>query len=670
MTLELWQQRLQDRGILDAALAAGWTSLDWYATPGWKYPLYGVNGEQWTMPKEAGPAAGRTAQRWKALDSNHQPKYLWGYPDQSKERGDLRQPPKCQYYWLPGGDVQTSVGGDDGTLYLAGGEPDMLTLATVGKRNVTAFFGEGVIPENLLDVLKQLAVKRVLYYPNNDHTGWDVAQKLYTLFEVSGGAVSFDAYGLPDEHNWNPINDLNDLWRATAFNRDEFLAVLAKCPPIRFLAEAQIAASQNTDNSAEWEAYHAEIERALGATWQRGRGWSKPLACIFADHTHDDQHPKAAYHKEKHIFRCPKCAQSWTGDETANRLGIERPKLPDRTQPFKAPLQKPLPAVVPSISIYSSDDSLKRYKERLRGLVPMEHVPFPFHALHHLDGFCRVVPLGKLIGVLGLSGGGKTSFIETLTDAWRQLNFNVLWWGPEWTWEEMADRSVQRYGGLSMLEMAQHEMWLDEIRRGVPLPARMGREFTQECIDRTDRVVDQVMDWGGKAYYLDKMDVSLDRLLMEAQVKVDDLASDGCKPKIAVFDYIQLAEITGARSDNERIPRAVSLIKAFVIDNRMIGVLATQPRKSDSEDARKDGELLTAEAAQYFRDDKTNLFITLNPAFDDEGNMTGEGWINVVKNSGGRRGKVAAKPDPRFLRWQDAQFRSTDRIIQENGLAL
>lgn len=648
-------QKLERRGILDAAIAAGWHEYRWIDTMGWAYPLYQANGDKWILPKEAGVAAGRPAQRWKAFDSAHNPKFAWGYSEQSsnKEPKDLRQPVGCAYYWLPGGDIKDAVAAHDGNIIVACGEPDTLTFATAGYRNVTSFFGEGIIPHNIVEVFQKLGVRSVTYYPDNDNTGWDDAQKLIETFEGTGIVVTVLA--LMDEVAGHEINDVNDLWIASEFDTEAFNGMLKMCAPLNEVLKAVGAQPDDISNEQAWQEYHEAIEQKLGAQWKRGRGWSNYMPCIFANHDNDDRSPKATYHKEKHTYRCFKCAETWKGDQVADRLGIERPKYPQQ-QALTAHKNGSTPASPPpTIPIYSSDDSLARYKERLLGVNTVEHLPFPFTALHKYGGFCRVIPLGKVIGILGLSGGGKTSFIETLTDAWRRIGFNVMWWGPEWTWEEMADRAIQRYGGLSIIEMMLHELWMNEEQRGIPIENRLGEKQPQTKVDKSNEIADAIMSWQGKAFYLDKMDVTLPQLLEAAQTKIDELARDNRKPKIAVFDYIQLAEISGARSDGERIPRAVSHIKAFCTDNRLVGVVGTQTRKDDSEEAREDGKLLTAEAAQYFRDDKTNLFLTLNPEFDEEGNMTGEGWINIVKNSGGKKGKLQAKPDPRYLRWNDTK---------------
>jgi hypothetical protein len=667
-TSPAWQVALATRGILDAALSAGWTGFTWFDTPGWAYPLYRSDGQAWVLPESAGVAAGRPAQRWKALDSQHKPKYMWGYPDQSRERGELRQPAGCAYYWLPREDVKAAIAADNGTLYLAAGEPDLLTLVENGKRNVTCFFGESQIPDTLLEVMTKLDVKRVVSYPNNDNTGWDTTQRLYALFASSG--ITFEAYALKYMVKDRVINDLNDLWCALEFAPPAFAYALERdVKPLSFLDAAESDPAPHT-SAPDYDAYKQAVEDALvarGAKWRGDTGgWSKDMPCIFDNHSHDAKQPSAGYNRTSGVFRCFKCGSSWKRDEVAQRLGIQppapRPALTLLPKTAPASQSAPPAASAPRVQLFTSTQSLDRYAERLQGINPIEPIPFPLRSLHALGGFCRVVPLGKVIGVLGVSGGGKTSFVETMVDAWRQMGFHTLWWGPEWTWEEMADRAIQRYGGLTMMDMMLHELALSEIAAGVPEEQRVGVQQGDAAIAHTMNVLRGIQAWRGQAFYLDKMDVTMDALLANAQTYHDDLAAVGKRPKIAVFDYIQLAEIGGARGDGERIPRAISLIKAFCSDNRLVGVVGTQARKEDSENARERGDLLTAEAAQFFRDDKTNLFITLNPDYDHDGNMTGGGWINVVKNSGGRKARVQAQPDPAHLRWNDVIYRRPEGL--------
>lgn len=657
-TLPAWQQRLAERGILDAALEAHWEYFVWGTSPGWKFPLHRSDGKQFMMPDTAGVAKDRPQVRWKALDSNAEPKYLWGYKDQSRERNEVRQNPSCQFYWMPTGTVKQDIQASGGKLIIACGEPDMLSFVSAKHRNVTSFFGEGNIPATLVESLKKLGATEILYYPDSDSTGWDDAAKIMEMLDGSG--IEFSAYGLPDEVLWSEVKDINDLWVACSFDPVEFDNQLAQCRKINDLLKLSQKQEPAVNNDAAWVAYQEQIEQALHAAWKGAQtGWSRYFPCPFGHHENDDKHPKATYHREKHVLRCFKCAQTWLGDEVAEKLGIPKPKpvlqlvQPDyiRKNPSATPEQ---PQALPEIPIHSSGDSLRRYQERIRGINPKRHIPFPLRSLHRYGGLCQVIPHGKMIGILGLSGGGKTSLLETMNDAWRQMAFNSLWWGPEWTWEEMADRSVQRWGGLSMTDMMLHELALSEEARNTPARDRIGVKQPESEIRRTLAIIETIMAWPGESYYLDKMGLTIDQLLGHAQNKLDALAADGRAPEVAFFDYIQLAQVDGGnRGDAERITRALTGIKSFTSDNPLISVVGTQTRKNDSEGAREDGKLLTAEAAQFFRDDMTNLFITLNPEFDDEGNMTGQGWMNIVKNSGGRKGKVQAAPDPARLRWLD-----------------
>lgn len=638
-TLPEWKQKLEERYILDAALEAGWEYAEWFGKPGWAYPLRQGNGRLWYLPD------GRPARRWKAFDKEAQYRFAWGYPDQSGDA--VRKPDGCDYYWMPG--AVEAIEKSSGVLHITAGETDMLSMVSAGIRNVTSFFGEHNIPETFLTVLKRLAVKKVLYYPDNDETGWDAAQSIYVYLLDSG--IEFIAKQASPHRK-----DLNELWQVIEGDTTLFLLRLQEGSPLRFInpKDGPGADLRGTGLRDFPQQFYDDVERALRVEYKGRGGWSKPLACVFASHDHDDQHPAAHWHKDKHIFRCFKCGKTWMAKEVAEQLHMDyRDYLPKR-EPPAAP-SAPAVALPP---YFSSIDSLTRYKERLDGMHIDDCGPivFPFKALHDLGGYCRMVQPRKLIGIIGLSGGGKTSFLETLTDNWRQMGYHVLWWGPEWSWDQMADRAIQRYGGLSINQMMEHEVWLSEQRRaknGEFIRELFGAMAAPFLVEKSKQIATSIETWAGKAFYCGKMDVTLDTLLEEAALIIQDQREKYQRSiRIVVWDYIQLLQLKGVRSDMERVNQAVTAIKTFCVDNKLVGLIASQPRKEDSTNAKQEGELLTSEAAQYMREDQFNLMMTLNPMMV-EGRVTSQAVINVVKNSAGKKEKRTVQIDLPHLRWVD-----------------
>lgn len=311
------------------------------------------------------------------------------------------------------------------------------------------------------------------------------------------------------------------------------------------------------------------------------------------------------------------------------------------------------PPAAPSVNWHTSAESMRRYRERLTvarkdGKLPLV---FPFKALHSFGGFCRVVAPGVMIGVVGMSGGMKTSFVETITDAWKQMDSNdVLWYGPEWNWEKMADRAVQRYGGANLTDVMLHELWMQEQALGVE--ARDGVRLPKGVYDTSLRVSQEIEGWAGMNHYIEQMDVDIEELLVGSAQRLADAKEMGRTIRVAVWDYLQLLDMRSARSEQERIGSILGRLKAFCVEHGLIGMVASQVTKTASSDTKENQKLLTSEAGQFFRSDKFNLVLTLNPQYEGK-LLTDEGYINVDKNSIGRTGAVQVGIDPARLRWLD-----------------
>jgi hypothetical protein len=95
-------------------------------------------------------------------------------------------------------------------------------------------------------------------------------------------------------------------------------------------------------------------------------------------------------------------------------------------------------------------------------------LPFPVTVLHQFGGYARWLPRGKMAGIWGLSGSGKTSFLESLViEPLATQGFTGLFISGEWTGEELVGRYVQRHKGPSMIEEMADRMWRWEANNGV-----------------------------------------------------------------------------------------------------------------------------------------------------------------------------------------------------------
>jgi hypothetical protein len=316
-----------------------------------------------------------------------------------------------------------------------------------------------------------------------------------------------------------------------------------------------------------------------------------------------------------------------------------------------------------SISWRTSDDSMARYRERLDGAAidpALTPLPFPLTCLHRKGGFCVAIPPGVLMGIVGMSGGLKTAMLETITDLWRQMDeIDILWWGIEWSWEKMADRAILRLGSPerptpSVDQMMLHELWLSEEAMGKPVNKRYGKRLHEGIIANGKWASEQIEKWQGKAHYIEQMDVDLDNLLVAQREKVRALRASGRNLRVAVWDYMQLLNLRGIHDESERINQALGRIKSFCIEEKLIGLVASQVTKTSASSAKKGDAVLEAESGQHFRGDKFNLVLTLNPVYRGK-MLTQNAIINVSKNSAGQTGKVTTYIDPSRFKWLDSE---------------
>lgn len=350
--------------------------------------------------------------------------------------------------------------------------------------------------------------------------------------------------------------------------------------------------------------------------------------------------------------------------------------LPDRAPVAAAPLALPatpaLAVSAPAISAASSsavvwrttDDSMARYRQRLHEAGNDEAMPlvFPYKSLWGFGGGARILDPGIMVAVVGMSGGMKTSFCECLTDAWRQMDANDgLWWGTEWTWEKMADRAIQRHGGAPKDQMSLHGLWLKEEAKNVPAAQRNGVRLPEIVIQRSENITRIIESWPGKNHQMDESVTDVEVLLGCFESRITELRKAQRNVRYCVWDYIQLLDLYSARGEGEKITSLLGKLKLFCGFTKVIGISASQVTKTSSSSAKSEGDVLQAESGQFFRSDKFNLVLTLNPVYEGK-TLTNRGVINVAKNSDGITGLQTVFIDPSKFKWIDKKVPENQQV--------
>lgn len=622
---------LKQRHLLAVASHAGWRSSKLSdGTPGWKYPVFAEDGEPYDV------------QRWKAADSEHEPKYLWMPKDAERPA----------YYMLPGTlDAIREMGN---VLHIAAGEPDVLTLHAADWPNSLCWFGENDVPDTLAEDLKRWGVRRAIYYPDLDRAGIDAALRVMDALEGSG--IELDVRIIPGQ----PVSekrgyDLNRLWQDCAGDLATFRAALlsgtsATRDTLRDMrgARAQPPAPRETPTSGDEHAPDQEAEvrrRTLDEIARRlkKRGAHEHVyECPFPDHGEDGKD----FYFNAETGQIGGCQGKHAGQLTrwrdlAEFLGIDVTQIARDVRREAASNGKPAGKTEtaekekPPVPIVSSQEALDHLVKLTNGeeVIAVEPFPAPYKPLRLFGGLVALWEPRTVIVVIGPSGMGKTAFLETAQDGLRQAGYDFIMWGPEWTPLMYQMRAVAAYGGPSVDEQRRDFIWQKEAANNVPLDKRNGTALTGDQRALVNRIANRIARWPGHGYYIDKAGLSIDQMLAAAEERIWELRVGAGRRVVAFFlDYIQKAR-RGAGENWAEMEHVVQRVSQFAVDNNVVGVVASQVNKYTAARVRK-GELLDEASGQSLSDQQGNVVITLNPVWEN-GERHEKAWIRVVKHSFG-----------------------------------
>lgn len=256
----------------------------------------------------------------------------------------------------------------------------------------------------------------------------------------------------------------------------------------------------------------------------------------------------------------------------------------------------------------------------LPGAPPMI---FPLRCLHGLGGQARVTKAGKLIGIVGASGSGKTSALETIVDAYVAADVPCWMWTPEWTPDEMAERVMQRYGGPTQDELYLHEINKWRVKT-FGTPSSLADDLSFDQRQNAMKAIKTVRGWAGDVSFIENSLLTVNEmaeLIAAAKGVVTPF------PQVLIVDYAQLLKANEVdEKDDTSMYNMIQRFKTLCVYHGLVGILATQTTK---EQAKLQGR---------------------------EGKFLGTTVVNCTKNSRGRQGKVRVKSDPEHLRLVDEHY--------------
>jgi energy-coupling factor transporter ATP-binding protein EcfA2 len=315
---------------------------------------------------------------------------------------------------------------------------------------------------------------------------------------------------------------------------------------------------------------------------------------------------------------------------------------------------KHLSTLVPQTTngIVTSTDVAKLAIANIGNVMHGEPLVFPFKVFHRLGGMCRVIAPGEVVIITGVSGGGKTSFIECMTEPLIQRGRRGLWDGKEWSPPKMHARRMQRLTGITTEQQKLYEYWKVERQRGVPDAEREGVALTPQEEQAYIHASQLVAQYVGRMEYMPQLPCLEDTLgLMSERLAYYRRRRETVS--FVVFDYAQLWKMRStSNAPSNLFEYALDAVKDWTLRENIVTFTLSQSNKDATDKVKVAGStyLLGTADAQYIRDDKCNLMITLNPQYEEDRNHMHNGQpslrkmnyvvANVCKNSDGKEGFI------------------------------
>ena len=639
---------LENRGIAQAALDCDWREESYNGASGWTYPVINMGGQPYP------------ARRWKRAVGEGQ-RYAW-----------LPKKPEGVKYYLTPGAVEAIQ--RMGFVYLASGEPDVLAYRAAGIPETLCWFdGENAQPETFWEDMRCLNVNTVSYAPDRDETGMKAAAKLY---QTKPEDMALVLNALPGK--LGSKQDINDLWGMAGHDRQRFMGLLGGLEPIEgydlemYFEARKESYTPGPAGDGLYEQWCALIEVAAVARWNiappNGEGYSQKN---FRSPTRQDNDPSASWNYRTHgykdfgdvefnthdvarILNMQPFEDYRAGFDVVRGYHTETPVTSlTAPRPTGLGLIPPLDRSVPfmdSLRVMEYIAAELRDETAIPDIMPIKMV---YEWLLQFGGFAELMYPGKLIGLVGTSGSGKTTWLEVLAETLMALlDLDVIWWSPEWSPYEMGLRTLHRAGGAQIMAMLKYQMARQEAKAGIPPQYGQGVMLSEAQMARSEQMARTIAAWPGRAHYYQRSRVPLKKLLADIRALTHMLRGDGRKPTLLITDYVQrLRTAMGDSANYAVLEDVITEIKGTCEELGLLGIVVTQVIKGDSRRAHE-GKTLNQDSGQGVKDDQFNLYLTMTPEYGEgTGEKTGEITVKVVKNSLGQCGEVVVTPQLDKLRW-------------------
>lgn len=340
------------------------------------------------------------------------------------------------------------------------------------------------------------------------------------------------------------------------------------------------------------------------------------------------------------------------------------------------------------------------------------YLPFPFTVMHQFGGGVKWLQPRLLTGFVGVSGGGKTSCMESCVEALLcipasegRLPYGILWDGREFAPEIYHVRRIQRYldqiynagkpnqfaaPAINSDNIFDWIVYQNEAAWGVPELNRLGIKPNEQDLKWIQWVGSRVEKWNGSLEYIPQFDY-LEQTLEYMRDKTIALRKAGQSVDLWVHDHINLYRLkndTLQGSQENVYNLAVQTIKDMA---RMMNVhvfIGVQVNKLGTNDMKQRNKRLAAKDMHFVNDTHFNAIVAINMLFEadmlwdedtqswyDKLDANGDKIIAIarcengdecailecLKNSFGRTGMTNVRADLRHLRFRDDTWFASDK---------
>lgn len=678
------KKRFQVRGILQTAIDNGWRVGEWTVyddngtqtkLPGWYQPMFNADGSRLMNTEREKPVLG-----WKNADSKGTPHDTW-----------VNYIPGYKPLMLPKKSILKAIFAAGGTVNMTEGKADTLSMWAARVPNAFGIFGSSFVPDDFADLLQKWEVKQLRFFSHPDEAGRKSAQRVVNLLNQSD--IKVEIYALQAVEGVKV--DVNDMWQACEFDRDALLDHLRALPQLALTPEPIKIWTPTIKSRPEGltdDRIHAYGRGVL-------RGVIGELLTVSSNRNNALNEAAfkigtwvaaGAIDRNEAEYELEQAAQSiglWereakptirSGMKASEGQPADLSKLEAEAKPAKKVTQDPVTQIdvvaiekgATKAETHRADAPKRDTRVRVMewgaasanvsemlagcsGEAALTILPMPFRSVAKLGGLAEMFLPGKIYAFVADSGMGKTSFIETMVDAWRRFGASGVIWGPEWTPEEYVQRAIQRIGGPSFMDLQKHAVWHAARNAGIPADRNPGNLLKEDELELAYKCLQTIEKWRGRLYFVDKSGITISQLTDAMEAACDEAESQGNPLSFAVADYAQLLDADGDTASG-KFMASMSGFKTFCTNplRKLIGIVGSQITKADGR-AALTGEEISHHAMQGGRSDYFNFVMAIGRTADPDGKLSPMATGYISKNSVGNKGNAALYQDSVTAAWRD-----------------